>query len=344
MVNSVSIWVGRPSGVDPTRHLWFDHAETGTPHRVCDGAIWVDGQEADDEPVPLVPCHLCRETYLTDVLHGHRLLTISLEGRPTPVFDGGIPTKNGPTSVECGPIPVHNGMYYLGEGEGVMPERRISVFDFAEFCEAKPSGQDAMVLKIRGRTLVSKKNKGFNYYGPLLSLVRRTHWATNDLANLEAALPHFLNGQSVASTAANYQCMADAYIRFWRDRATNFFPVPMPVDNLDTAIEGLVIRVRPEVGMQTRDGDRQILKLWCRRLSPPRQVRLIVGHLMGKVNPNPQWHSGIWDIRQRNIPLPLLPPDPDGFDAVLGGYATAFLRIWEKLDEEALNREEDDLL
>ena len=85
--------------------------------------------------------------------------------------------------------------------------------------------------------------------------------------------------------------------------------------------------------MRTRGGDLQILKLWFNRTSPTRQARMIIGHLMGKVNPNAQWHTGIWDIRQRNVPLPVIPPD--GFDLVLAGQAAAFQRIWDGLDQEA---------
>ena len=127
----------------------------------------------------------------------------------------------------------------------------------------------------------------------------------------------------------NYQRIAEAYIDYWKAKATDYFPV----ESLDVAMEDLSISIRPEVGMLNKDGDHQVLKLWFNRTSPTRQARQIIGHLMGKVSPNTQWHSGIWDIKQRNVPLPVLPPDR--FDVVLEGQARAFLRIWDELDQRA---------
>ena len=202
-------------------------------------------------------------------------------------------------------------------------ERRVSVFDFAQFCEATPARQESVVAKVR-------KRKGFNYYGPLKSLIQKAHWATNDITKFESALPSFLNGQSKATTAHNYQCMAEAYISYWKERAAAFFPVDIRDRNIN--LEGLTISVNPEVGMRTRDDDQQILKLWFNRLNPTRQTRLVIGHLVGKMNPNPQWLSGIWDIKRRNILLPVLPPD--NFDIALGGQATAFMQIWDGLDDK----------
>ena len=210
-----------------------------------------------------------------------------------------------------------------------MPVQRVSVYNFAKFCEARPDRQQAVVRQIRKRTL--NPNAGFDYYGPLKGLIRRTHWATNNLATFEDALPAFLSGQKKPDMADNYRRMAEAYVDYWNFRATDFIPVDP--GHADHQIEDLTIRVNPEVGMRTRDGDRQILKLWFNRISPTRQTRLIIGHLMDKVTPNAQWLSGIWDIRGRNIPLPVVPTD--GFDLVLAGQAAAFQHIWEGLDDEA---------
>ena len=265
---------------------------------------------------------------MADVLHGRKLMTISSEN-PIATEKGSTPNYYGPTPNEYGPIPVLDNIHHATKEVSAMPVSRVSVFNFSEFCEARPDRQESVVLKIRKRTLDPKK--GFDYYGPLKHLIRRTHWATNDLATFESALDPFLNGQKKVTMADNYRCMADAYIDYWDGRANAYFPVL--VTTPDVVIEGLTIRATPELGMLTKDGDRQILKLWFNRVSPTRQARLIVGHLMGKVNPNSQWHIGIWDIKQRNIPLPVLAPD--GFDLVLAGQAAAFLRIWEGLDQEA---------
>ena len=77
------IWAGRPRGADPTAHFWFKHVDTDALHRICDGNVWPEVPGVDEGPVPFVPCDRCRGTYLTDVLYGRKLLTISVEN-PTP--------------------------------------------------------------------------------------------------------------------------------------------------------------------------------------------------------------------------------------------------------------------
>ena len=101
-----------------------------------------------------------------------------------------------------------------------MPVQRVSVFNFAKFCEARPDRQESVVRQIRKTSLDPKS--GFDYYGPLKSLVRRTHWATNDLGTLEGALPSFLSGQSKPSVADNYRRMAEAYTDYWRSTASDY--------------------------------------------------------------------------------------------------------------------------
>ena len=204
---------------------------------------------------------------------------------------------------------------------------RVSVINFTKFCEAMPDRQEALVRQIRAQSLGTKK--GGDYYGPLKYLLRRCHWATNDLAIFENGLADLLSRQTKTTKRDNYRRIGEAYIDYWRDRATEYFPV----SSADVDIEGLTVSVKPEVGMRTKDGDRQILKLWFNRTSPTRTARRIIGHLLGQVNANPQWLPGIWDIKQRNIPLPVLPPD--GFDLALAGQAAAFLRIWDELDQRA---------
>ena len=308
-MNTIAIWAGRPSGVDPTVHFWFKHSDTGLLHRICDGAISVREQKVDKEQVPFVPCGRCKETYLVDLLYGRKLLTPSFEC-PIPVESGYTPVENDLRPVDNGQTNAQYSGYHQGTGGAMPDERRVSVFDFAQFCEATPERQESVVIKIRKRSL---DNKGFDYYGPLKNLMRKTHWATNDLTRFESALPSLLNDQRKATIARNYQYMAEAYISYWKERAVAYFPVDVRDPKIN--LEGLNIWVNPEMGMRTRDDDHQILKLWFNRLNPTRQTRLVIGYLVGKINSNAQWHSGIWDIKRRNIPLPVLPPD--GFDLVL---------------------------
>ena len=175
-MDSITIWADRPSGIDPTAHLWFMHVDTGIPHRLCDGAIWTEGQEVDDEPAPFVSCCPCKETYVVDVLHGRKLLAISSEG-PSPIENGPTPVDTRPTPVDLRSSQVENGVHYLEQGGAAMPVHRVSVFNFAKFCEAKAHRQESVVRQMRKRSLT----EGFDYYGPLKHLLRKTHWANNKL-------------------------------------------------------------------------------------------------------------------------------------------------------------------
>ena len=313
-MNSIAIWADRPLGNDPTTHFWFEHDRTR--YRLCDGHSWIDGSEPDNQLEISVSCNLCIETYVVDVVGGRRLLT--------PYINGHIPVDNGHTPIDNGHTPVDNGWQREPKG-AIMPERRISVFDFARFCDARPERQESIVARIR-------KRDGYDYYGPLKHLIRKTHWANNDIGILEKALPSFLDRQKDSAMSRNFKIMTDAYIRYWTDRASDYFPVKLESPGIN--LGGLTVWVNPEMGMRTKDDDYQMLKLWFNRLQPTRQTRLVIGHLVASMNPHPQqWHSGIWDIRRGNVPLPVIPPS--GFDTVLIGQAAALVQLWDSLDEAA---------
>ena len=114
--------------------------------------------------------------------------------------------------------------------------------------------------------------------------------------------------------------------------ATYFSVLPV-----DVAIGDLTINVNPEIGMRS-NGDDQVLKLWFNAVRPSRQTRQVIGHLMNlaKAQSNgwqPRWHTGLWDIRRRNVPLPV--GQARDFELGLDGQAAAFMRIWEDLERKA---------
>ena len=282
--------------------------------------------------MPLVPCYECNETYIADVLHGRKLLSISSRALAS-ANHRSTPGNYHPTPVDYGLNIAQDGIHHLEKEGGAVSDHRVSVFDFAEFCQARTGQQEAIVRKIRKRSVDPKT--GFNYYGPLLNLFRRTHWDNNNLSILERALPNLLRTQKHPSTAENYRRMAEAYIDYWKNRATEFFPVVLR--SPDVVFGDLTIRVNPEVGMVNQDGDRQILKMWLKRASPTREVRQIAGYLLSKLNPNPEWHPGIWDVKHRNVPLLVF--SPDNYEGTLVAQAQAFLKIWEGLDQQARQQE-----
>ena len=312
-MDSILIWADRPSGRDPTTHFWFE--VDSVRYCLCNGSPWTAaGREPSAGDAPFVPCHSCKEIYLEDVLHGQQVLTI-LPEPPAPDIVGYTP---------------NNGVY------PTYPERhmpRIPLSSFARFYEVRPADQVRIVRDIRNRLMNPDDYMGRDFYGPLRQTMRRTHWATGDIGTFEDALGPLVDSQQVEARKDHYRRIGERYIDFWKSRDASYFPV-MPVD---VDLSDLTIVVSPEVGMRA-GGDYQALKLWFNAEVPTRQARQVVVHLMNRANVQSdqwqtRWHSGIWDIRRGNIPLPVNPARD--FELGLVGQVAAFLRIWEDLDEQA---------
>ena len=331
-MDSIVIWADRPRGRNLITHFWFKQTDSGIPHRVCDGTPWIERQEADNEPAPFVPCHLCKEIYLADVLHGRKILTISPE---PPSLGSGVKAHGIGLYTHENWVNTPRTMVYSSENGGLPPLKeeivmpRVLMSGFAKFCEARPHNQVRIVQEIRTQQVSADHYMRRDFYGPLKQLLRTTHWATTDVGTFENALAPFLDKQKQASKREHYRILGETYIDFWKNKEATHFQI-RPVD---IGIAGLTIGVNPEVGMRTSDGDYQALKLWFNTISPTRQTRQIIVHLMDRANNDAQWHSGIWDIRKRNIPLPVR--TSKDFELGLIGQAAAFLKIWEDLDQEA---------
>ena len=164
----------------------------------------------------------------------------------------------------------------------------VSLAKFIDFCEASDQRKERLV-----------GGRGFDYYGPLIALMRRTHWKTGLIDTFRNALPSFLEDQSQATKRVNFQIVGEAYSEYWLERARAYFPV----GRYEVDVAGLTVRIGPAVGMVNRDGDYQLLRLWCNQDSPGLLARQIAGCLMDEVKEDSGWHSGIWDIRAKHVPL-----------------------------------------
>ena len=272
-----------PSDLDSAVHYWYRLKGNILPHRLCDGALgmkeWpTSGYQLGDT------CMTCREVYLTDVGYGNRVLRFSEAPSSWEENDNG-------RVVPCSTIVIRSCVTTnpkcQGRGNG-MP--RASLAKFIQFCEAPTQKKEGVV-----------GGRGFNYYGPLIARMQRTHWATGLIDTFRTELPSFLEDQNTATKRENLRLVGEAYIEYWLDRATAYFPVGQYEVNL----AGLAMRIGPAVGMLNRDGDREFLRLWCKQGSPSFLARQIIGCLMDEVKEDSSWHSGVLDIQGKNVPLPV---------------------------------------
>ena len=337
-MDSIFIWAAKVTGIDPTTHFWFERDDVR--YRICDGVRWIEGTGADNRPDFPVPCGFCKETYLEDVLRGAKLLYLLPE---PPALDNKVDTSENrayPTKIMVYPTrlrvyPIVSDRYTLetrGQEVSIMP--KVPVKMFAEFYEARPAKQVSIVRNIRTRLINPEMYMAHNYYGVLRNAVRDTHWATGNIETLQDAFEPVMDSIR-PDKQQNYRTAIESYIRFWRDRDASYFPVKA----VDVEMAGLTIAVTPEIGIQTGD-DFQVLKIWFDAKSPTQPARQVIYHFMDRAREQSNewedyWHSGILDVRKRNIPLP--PRNARDFELGLYGQVAAFLQIWNELQQQALD-------
>ena len=328
-MNNILIWADKPRSVDPTTHFWLE--KDGVPYRVCDGREWIEGPGLDNRPDFPVPCRTCKETYLEDVLRGKGILTLLPEPPPLKIYS--YTHRNMVYSTNIGVYPssiaVHSPDSDRSEAV-IVP--RIPLSSFARFYEANPSKQVTVVRDIRTRLIDPEGYFARDYYGSLRGVLRKTHWATGKLDTFENALAPLL-ARTRMDKKLHYQILGESYIDFWRSRNASCFHV----ESVDVEIAGLTIVVTPEVGMRTGN-DYQALKIWFNAKSPTRPARQVIHYLMDQANLigndwQDRWHSGLLDIRRKNIPLPVR--TARDFELGITGQVAAFLQIWEELDRRA---------
>ena len=330
-MDSIFIWAAKLPGVDPATHFWFER--DGVRYRICDGVRWIEGTGSDNRPDFPVPCGLCKETYLEDVLRGVKLLHLlpkppALDNKIDTTENGVYPSKNEVYPPKNRVYPSEN----TGVAVAVVP--KVPVKMFAEFYQARPAKQVSIVRTIRTRLINPEMYMAHNYYGALRNAIRDTHWATRNIETLQDALEHLM--ESIRQDKQqNYRTAIESYIRFWHDRNASCFPVKA----VDVEMAGLTIAVNPELGMQTGD-DFQALKIWFDAERPTQPARQVIYYFMDRAREQSNewedyWHSGIWDIRRRNIPLP--PRNARDFGLGLYGQIAAFLQIWNELEQQALD-------
>lgn len=250
-----------------------------------------------------------------------------LPAPPTPVENGHPPNCEvySPTIRGC----PHDEEYTPRETGCPMPV--VPMASFARFYEARPPDKVRIVRDVRIQQSDPDGYRRRDYYNDLRNILTQTHWQTDDIGVLESAVETFIAKQKDDQKKAHFRDIAEAYIRFWKRQDASLFEVP----SVEVDVAELTIRVRPEVGMRTEDGDEFALKLWFNSPRLTRQYRQANTYLMEQAQgiewPS-DWRPALWDVRRENIP----PPATVARDFVLGleGQAAAFLGIWNRLADE----------
>ena len=319
-LEEILLWTARDSG--PLIHFWFGH--DGGYQRICDGTPWPgDIYQPDKLDGPSLPCRVCKEMYVEDVVYGGKVLTIAASD-----FTPSEPCYNGVEPCYNGVEPCYNGVE-PSQKEYFMP--RVSLSQFANFYEARPSSQVKVVRQVREQLASPEMFRRHNFYGYFHDQLRKTHLLSGDIRDFEERLPAFVSNLNDRRKHQPYLELGNAYVDFLNHRGgTLFVPEPVVVH-----INGLEVRVRPEVGI--RDGeDVQVLQLWFKKAKPGRYAKQVIVHFMEQARSQSSdwmysWSVGIWDIRRREVP----PPVRTAHDFVLGleGQVASFLRIWTMLED-----------
>ena len=321
-LKSIFLWSARESG--PISHFWFEKDDIY--RRVCDGVAW-SGTLHSNSGSAAIPCRRCKELYVEDVVYGPKILTLASSdfiphSRVAPTYTGVQPMYN---RVQ----PAHNGVQSSPKEPFGMP--RVALSQFANFYEARPAGQVKVVRQVREQLASPEMFRRHNFYGLFHDQLRRTHLLSSDIRDFEDRLSSFVSNLQDSRKQQPYRELGEAYVKFWRSREGELFVAPPVVIN----INGLEIRVRPEVGIRA-GGDAQVLHLWFKNARPGRQAKQIILYFMDRARSQSRdwsnlWNVGIWDVRRKQVPLPVR--TAQDFELGLEGQVASFLRIWTMLDE-----------
>ena len=177
----VDVLEGRAPGQGHSVHLWVSPT-MGRYWRLCDGVGW-DGLLAtvDLEPAHLLaPCVECWDIADLDLrLRSPRLNVLA---RSLLYLDDPPPTVPGPRPVRGGSVP-------WSEDEMASP---IPLSVFARFYAASDDHGKARVVR---RFRADRDGGGGNYYQPVLTLFRNTHWQNGHLQDLADSIRDFIQQQ-----------------------------------------------------------------------------------------------------------------------------------------------------
>ena len=106
---------------------------------------------------------------------------------------------------------------------------QVSMFRFAEFCVGHDADRAKIISKRKSeqRRQESKRQSGEpgggggeGYYAGLLSVLRKKHWGTNDIRQLDEAEFDNLNpnGRGYLARLRIYQDRKDKYVAKWKSR------------------------------------------------------------------------------------------------------------------------------
>ena len=148
-----------------------------------------------------------------------------------------------------------------------------------------------------------------------------------DIDGLRSARVNLKPTNNNAKRIADCESAKLALIELWTSRSAEYFEVP-PVG---VSVGELTVKVAPEVGMRTADGERA-LRLWYGpNQMEPRRAR-VYHYLLTEASTNLLWsrlEARVWDVRRKAIPVP--PILPDAMAYTVEDAAVDFIRLLDSL-------------
>ena len=300
------------NGCDPLTHYWLK-AGKNDYRRLCDDAPWAAGLRYERDP--RLECSICCGLHDYDRLFGWSAfsLTYTLRG----IF---APSRRDMLYI---PDDGLNSRDLNGGAEAMKP---VSMTIFAQFYVAGAKGREGIVERLG--------KGGRDYYGPLTTLLRQ-YFKSGDIEALRHARPN-LNPKvkDYLSWMKDLERAKQHCIKLWTSRQATYFKP----HQTGVSLGELTVRVNPEIGMITADGDR-ILKLWY----PPERIdptyAAVFYYLLNEANRRMLWGYGesrIWDVHRQAIPIP--PALPDDMAQTVMAAAEDFMRLLDLAQREGDRR------
>ena len=289
-MRKIPLWADRPAGPDPTHHYWYQSLDSRF-HRLCDRAGWMEIPEVDNIPERPMRCRSCSSIGFED-----------WQGRESfELLAGPLPISR--ISIHSGFIP-SSCPDYTWYQDTCQP-REVNLLDtvsdlqIARFCVMSRQQQFSTVMRRR-----TSGGGGGNIHQQIVSILKELHWDSGDIEFLKQQLSKRLERVSIEHNRRwRLKSLIEAYIEHW-ETLDAVYQAPPVAGQL--VIEGMTIKVRPEIGVRPFQADNHLLKLWLYS-KPPRRpiiadiINWLVKRLREQNGGGNSWPTGLWVVEKKSI-------------------------------------------
>ena len=314
---NIPIWAETTSTRDPSTHYWTN-LDSEKPIRIC------TGEKRPDLPLRVydvvAPCSICTDLFVEDLVRGEQRFERLAD---TPLDQQRTHVKVKDTHLKYGGI-------LLKHRDTDMEIPAIRMTSFAEFHDTSRSRRATMVRNLREQYLQPEMYRYRNYYHQIRNCMVQCHWQTNEVQVFADAYEHLNFNPRYPQKRDSAMDIAEHFMRHWEKEGESIFEVSHGGGELGR----LPLRIAPDVGVKTKNGDYLAAKLWFKHDKPKRAYRQAFHWMADQFRPptwNQDWQPAIWDVRRQTFLQPLRPPKDIRLNLI--GDAAAFIGMWDALGE-----------